>query len=278
MGDVAGEGPPVVLLHAGVADRRMWNGVLPALTASYQVVRYDLRGYGESPPSTQPYQPADDLAAVLDHLSLAGAHLVGASMGGYVSLDFAVAQPGRVRSLALLAPGLPGHDFGPGVRAYFDAEEAALERGDIDAVVELNLETWVRGARAAWSPRLRAVGEELRDQLRIIAVNQSGGEDFEEAAPTPARAHLAELAVPTLVLIADADHADFVAIAEHIAATIPGARSVRLPDTAHLPALERPDDTAAALLVLPRHHLTPPIPRDQGLIVALEDPKATISP
>lgn len=248
VGDVAGDGPPVVLLHAGVADRRMWNGVLPVLTASYQVIRYDLRGYGESPPSTEPYWPADDLGAVLDHLSIADAHLVGASMGGYVSLDFAVAQPSRVRSLALLAPGLPGHDFGPDMRAYFDAEEAALERADIDAVVELNLEIWVRGARADWSPRLRAVGEQLRDQLRIIAVNQSGGEDFEEAAPTPARDHLADLTVPTLVLIAGADQADMVAIAEHITETMPNARAVRLPDTAHLPALERPDETAAALL------------------------------
>lgn len=248
VGDVTGEGPAVVLLHAGVADRRMWNPIVPGLAQTHRVVRYDLPGFGESPPATVEFQPVDDLAAVLDTLGLADVDLAGASMGGYVALDFTLAHPERVRSLALLAPGLPGFDFGPGMRRYWAAEAEALERGDIDATVALNLDQWVRGPQREWSPRLRAVAEDLRDQLRIIAINQASSEDLEQAAQPPALGRLDTVGVPTLVLIAESDPTDLVAIGELIAATVPGARAVRLPDTAHLPAMERPAETLTALL------------------------------
>ena len=252
VGEVSGAGPAVVLLHAGVADRRMWNQVAPELAHDHQVVWFDARGFGESPPSTGPFLPAADVLAVLDHLEVEAAHLIGASMGGYVALDTAVAATARVSSLALLASGLPGWDFGPEVREYWRAESQALDRDEIDAVVELNLDFWVRGTGRPWSPRLRAVADELRDPLRIIARNQAGGEDLEQGPDRPARDVLASIAVPATVVVGENDAADFVRIGEHLGAQLPAARLVRMADTAHLPALERPAQTLAIL----REHLT----------------------
>jgi pimeloyl-ACP methyl ester carboxylesterase len=246
-GDQMGDGPAVVLLHAGIADRRMWNHVAAPLAEHYRVIRFDARGYGASPPSTASFQPATDVVAVLDALGVERAHLVGASMGGAAALDVAVAQPDRVASLALLGSGLPGHDFGPQVTEYWREEERLLANGDIDGVIELNLSMWLRGTGREWTPRLHAVAAELRDQLRIIGMNQAGGEDLEESAPLLARDMLGTLDVPTLVVVGENDPEDLVRISEHLGARIPAAQLVVLPDTAHLPALERPAETLALL-------------------------------
>ncbi len=252
VGEVSGAGPAVVLLHAGVADRRMWNDLAPELARDRRVIRFDARGFGASPPSSGPYLAAADVLAVLDHLDVQTAQLVGASMGGYVALDTAVAAPARVSSLVLLASGLPGWDYGPEVREYWRAESQALARDDIDTVIELNLEFWVRGTGREWSPRLRAVADELRDPLRIIARNQADAEDLEQDPDRPARDVLPSIAIRTTVVIGENDAADFVRIGEHLASQLPEARLVRMADTAHLPALERPEQTLAIL----REHFT----------------------
>jgi pimeloyl-ACP methyl ester carboxylesterase len=243
-----GDGEPVVLMHAGVADSRMWRHIVPALAAEFRVITFDFRGFGATPPATRPYRCVDDLAAVLDSLGLSRVHLVGASMGGRIAMEFALASPQRVGSLALLAPGLGGWDYSPAMLAYFADEEAALARHDLDTVVELNCDVWVRGPRREWTDRLRAVAQQVREPLRIIAANQADAEDLEFEADPSARDGLAAIAAPTLVLIADADPEDLIAVDEHIAVTVPGARAVHMADTGHLIALERPRETLAELL------------------------------
>src|SRR4051795_10788592 len=84
--DDSGTGTPLVLLHPGVGDSRIWDPIRPALTAQYRVIRYDARGYGRSPAPTAPYVLLDDLVAVLDHYGLERAALVGCSQGGDTSL------------------------------------------------------------------------------------------------------------------------------------------------------------------------------------------------
>jgi pimeloyl-ACP methyl ester carboxylesterase len=247
VGEQAGDGPAVVLLHAGVADRRMWSQVAAVLADGYRVIRFDARGYGSSPPSTVSYRPASDVVAVLDALRVERAHLVGASMGGYVALDVALAHPGRVASLALLASGLPEYDFGPPVTGYWRDEERLLASGDLDAVVELNLDMWLLGTGRVWTPRLRSVADELRDQLRIIATNQAAGEDLGELENPLTQDTLSTLTVPTLVVVGENDPEDFLRIGESIVAWIPTAHLVVMSDTGHLPALERPAQTLALL-------------------------------
>jgi 3-oxoadipate enol-lactonase len=247
IGEASGDGPAVILLHAGVADRRMWRHVAPKLADAYQVIRFDFRGFGASPPSAAPYRASEDVFAVLDSLGVERAHVVGSSMGGAISMQCAVARPDRVRSLTLIASGLPGRDWSPAMRAIFDDENDALERGDVDAVVAGNLDVWVRGWDREWNDRTRAVADELRESIRIIAVNQSSTDDVELDTERPVQEQLTEITAPTLVVIAESDPPDFVAIAEHLAATVPGAESVRLPDTAHLPPLERPAELVEIL-------------------------------
>jgi pimeloyl-ACP methyl ester carboxylesterase len=114
---VEGSGPPVVLLHAGVADLRMWDPLVPLLSDDHQVVRYDRRGFGRSPLSPGGFSHVRDLVDLMDGLELGSAAVVGASAGGYVALAFAALHPDRVGALALLAPPLADHDWSEEVEA-----------------------------------------------------------------------------------------------------------------------------------------------------------------
>lgn len=121
--DSAGSGAPVVLLHAGVADRRMWRDQVDALAAaSFHATAYDRRGFGDSLHAEESYSQVGDLLAVLDHVAPGqAAILVGCSQGGKIAIDFALAHAARVRALVLVAPAISG---APQPAAYAPAIEA----------------------------------------------------------------------------------------------------------------------------------------------------------
>src|SRR5215468_6499103 len=112
--DSGGDGPPLILLHPGVGDSRIWEPVLPGLTRSRRVIRYDARGFGRSPAPTVNFSLLSDLIAVLDHFSVDRAAIVGCSQGGGSALGLALEQPERVAALVLLCssvrrPALGSH-------------------------------------------------------------------------------------------------------------------------------------------------------------------------
>lgn len=238
---VTGDGPPVTLVHSGVADLSSYDAVADALAADFTVIRYDLRGFGESPAPTAPFSHRADLTAVLDGLGVTTTDLVGNSFGGYVALTFAVTHPARVRRLTLLASALDGWEWGPAMRAYDEAETAALAAGDLDEAVRVNQEMWIRGPVREWDLDLRALAVRTEPALRIALANQTaaGELELEDDGPTVnERLHL--ITAPTVAVSGDADEPGFADIARHVAARVPEARHVALPGTGHLIPLERP--------------------------------------
>jgi 3-oxoadipate enol-lactonase len=135
--DTGGPGAPVVLLHPGIGDSRVWDLIVPRLAARYRVIRYDARGHGMSPPATAPYTLLDDLITVLDHLEVARATLVGCSQGGATSIDLILAQPERVSALVLVSPGVSGYPMpaNPELDAQF---EALAEAGDVEGIARVD--------------------------------------------------------------------------------------------------------------------------------------------
>lgn len=242
--DVAGVGETVVLVHAGVADRRMWDPQWAALAATYRVVRYDARGFGETSEPRGPWSHWQDLLEVLDALGIHRAHLVGCSMGSGTAVELALADPGRVASLVLAAPGGALYEEPPeALRRVWRVEAEALDRGDLDAAVEVNLRVWVDGpARSPEQvdPGVRAHVEAM--QRRAFELPEWD----EDAAPEgnlepPAAERFAELELPVLTLVGELDQPASIALAERLATEIHGCRLERWPDVAHLPSLERPD-------------------------------------
>ncbi len=111
--EVAGSGPPVVLIHGGFGDRRMWDAQFNDLARDFRVVRYDHRGFGRSPAPTSDsaYSPVRDLVQLLDHLGIDKAHVIGNSVGGALALDFALLQPARVNRVVVVASGATGFPY-----------------------------------------------------------------------------------------------------------------------------------------------------------------------
>ena len=241
--DVAGSGPPVVLLHAGVADRRMWAGLLPVLAERFRVLAPDLPGYGDAPLSPGRFSNVAEVLAVLDDQGLESVALVGASFGGRVALEVATAAPDRVDRLVLLCPGLRGVAPTAASEAFDAQEERLLEAGDVAGAVRLNVETWL-GPEADDSAR------DLLTRMQRRAFDVQLAADEWSDPPTPIRddVDLSRLAVPTTVLLGAHDVDWLQHAARQVAAGVPGATLVELDWAGHLPALERPAETADLVL------------------------------
>jgi 3-oxoadipate enol-lactonase len=242
----------LLLLHAGVADRRMWDGgVWHTLTAQRDVVRVDLPGFGES--AERPagsLTPWRDVAEVLDRLGIPRAHLVGASFGAGVAVELALADPGRVASLLLAAPGgslIPA--MTPQLRAFAHAENAALDAGELDAAVEANLLTWVDGPDRSPDRVSRDVRDRVGAMQRLAFELTADWDDVEEEDLDPAALErLAEVDVPTLVLTGGLDLDAIAEAADAVVGGVRRSRRVDWPDVAHLPSMERPADFAELVL------------------------------
>ncbi|WP_175439297.1 alpha/beta fold hydrolase [Streptomyces vilmorinianum] len=242
--DLAGEGPStVVLLHSGVCDRRMWDGQFAALAdAGQRVVRCDLRGFGDTPVDA-PHTHAEDVRALLDALGVERAALVGSSFGGKVALELAVLHPERVSALALLCPAVPGHEPSAELEAFDEREDALLDAGEIAAAVDLNVDFWL-GPEADATTR-----ERVREmQRRAFDVQLAAPEEFDPVGAGVGPADLARIDVPVLVVSGAHDVGDFQEIAKRLAAALPDAQHLHLDWAGHLPALERPEETAGLLV------------------------------
>jgi pimeloyl-ACP methyl ester carboxylesterase len=241
--DVGAGGHPVLLLHAGVADRRMWDPVTPALSHVHRVVRADLRGFGGTPLPPGPYRDADDVAALLDHLGVPEAAVVGASFGGRVAMELATLHPDRVSSLVLLCPAFRGLEASGSVLEFGEREDALLEAGDVEGAVALNVETWL-GPEADAATREALAGW----QRHAFEVQLEADRQAEFPQPRPVPVDPADIAVPTTVVSGALDLEHFRAVADLLVERIEGAEGVRLSWAAHLPSLERPDAVQALLL------------------------------
>ena len=237
--EVAGAGPALLLVHAGIADRRMWDDQVGAFAgAGWTVVRADLPGFGETPLPDRPVALWATLRGLLDHLGIERAVVVGCSLGGRAAVDLALAAPDRVRALVLVGSGLAGHPFEePALFELWDRGEGAAERGDFAEAARVEVDTWVVGMdrdRSAVDPEVRR-----RVEGMLLAAYTHGEADLEEPDP-PAAGRLGKVAAPALVLVGEHDRPDLHAMADALAGGIPGAERMVLAGTAHLPNMERP--------------------------------------
>lgn len=243
--EIAGSGIPIVLVHAGIADRRMWDPQWSAFASVGRVIRYDARGYGESLPPTGPWSHHSDLLELLDELGMGRATLIGASIGAGIAVEAAIARPRAVGALFLAAPGgaLLG-DASESLRSVWHDEIAALDKGDLDEAVDINLRAWLAGPSRSVEDVDPAVRELVRrmqhDAFELPEWDQDAAPESELTPPAAAR--LSEIACPTLVLVGELDQPATLEAAKRVAAEVPGARLEVWPDVAHMPSMERPDD------------------------------------
>ena len=241
--EARGEGPAVVLGHAGIADCRMWDPQMDPFAERYQVIRYDVRGFGRSSSPDVNFAPHDDLAALLKHLSIERAAVIGVSMSGGITVDFALAYPDMVWALVAVAAGLYGFDWSKDEDdARFSTEErAALAAGDIERAVELNVRIWVDGPGRTSDRVDRAVREKVRlMQREIFEKGEAPGEAL--SLEPLAIERLEDIRAPTLAIVGDQDLSSMKEVTDLISSRVPGARKAVIRDTAHMPSMERPHE------------------------------------
>jgi len=246
--EVAGQGSALLLIHAGIADHRMWDQQFAVFAQQYRTMRYDLRSFGQSQLPARPFTFYEDLVALLQHLDVKKAHVIGASFGGKVALDFALAHPTMIDSLILVAPDVGGHPPSEDIRRFSEEEEALLECGDLEGATELNLRMWVDGPLRTPEQVNPLVRQRVHD-MQYHAFTASIPEGVEEIAlDPPAALRLAELHVPTLVLVGDHDVPQKLVLAHELIMQITGAQQVIVPDVAHMVNMEQPEFFASTVL------------------------------
>jgi pimeloyl-ACP methyl ester carboxylesterase len=227
-----------VLLHAGVADRTMWREHLePLAEAGYRAIAPELPGFGEATVTPGAQAPWEDVLRTLKELRVDRAALVGNSFGAAVALRVAAVAPAAVCALVLVSVSPLDTDPSPELKAAWAAEEAALERGDIDGAVDAVVNAWTKPDAPA---RLK---QRVASMQRRTFELQGEMTDVEEA-PDPLEQHpeaLAGLRIPVLLAAGEQDMPDFKQGAQEFANVLPNARRVVITRAGHLAPLETPD-------------------------------------
>lgn len=236
--EVSGAGRALVLLHEGFTDSRMFDDQMTAFASQYRVVRYDRHGHGRSGTPAGPYTHHGALRDLLRHLGIERAAVLGMSAGGGVALDFTLAYPELVEALIPVAASINGYAASDETLRGWGQIGAALQAGDVPGAVELTLRMWVDGPRRDPSQVDARVRERMREM--IVHYYTIRGDDPPALEP-PAIGRLAEIRVPSLVIAGEGDVPDILAQAELLCTTIPGARKALIPEVAHVPNLERPE-------------------------------------
>src|SRR5688572_7747344 len=235
--ETLGKGAPVILIHGGFGDRRMWDGQFEPLSQAFRVIRYDHRGFGKSPSPEKPYSPVADLVALMDHLQLKRANLVGNSMGGTVALDFALLQPDRTGAVVVIASTAGGYPVPEeDVKKVDEALGVARDKGTSAAIT-----LWLQHPMVAVASRHATAGPLLRtmveDNQRMFLAQRWP----QEPMSPPAYERLAGLNANVLFVVGDRDVAAVRDGAGASAARIKKSKVVTINGADHLPQMEQPE-------------------------------------
>jgi pimeloyl-ACP methyl ester carboxylesterase len=234
-----GAGRPLILVHAGIADGRMWEPQLERLSPRYRVVVPDLRGFGRTPMAKTTFSYVDDLVALCIGLDIDRAAFVGASMGGTSVIDLALAKPDLVACFVSIGGDPSGYEMtDPGTLAGWAAARDAFERGDLAEAARIESEMWFVGqgrARAAADPDL------LRLVVEMLLRSYENPNGQELDPPVLAVDNLGAITQESLLLVGEFDRSDMVSAAAMMADLLPNVSAFHVPDTGHLPSLESPE-------------------------------------
>src|SRR6266540_2229594 len=229
--EVDGAGSPLLLIHGGLGSLRMWDEQVPVFVERHQVIRYDTRGYGRTESEDVPFSHRGDAAAVLDHVGVSSAHVVGQSRGGMIALDFAIEYPARVMSFVSVASGVGGYEapYPEGIAPPpWEEMERLWESKLWEPLAELETKVWVDG----WGQPTTRIDPDLRCKVHdwiLAGYHAEKAEGKPQPLDPSAARRLGEVGTPTLVLVGDADEPGCIAAERHLAASLPDARIVEFP-------------------------------------------------
>ena len=238
--EVEGAGPPLVLIHGFTLDTRMWDSQFKVFARRYQTIRYDVRGHGRSadPVADEAYSHSDDLIALLHHLDLERAHVLGLSLGGMIAIDFVLTYPSAVDSLiAVDTSGLGGFPFPADISETLGQISATAAEMGVDAAREVWLGTeWF--APASERPDVNSAVLDIVDDYR--GWHWFNRNPLQRPDP-PAVERLDSITAPTLVIVGDRDTPYNQEVADTLEEGIPNSRKMVIKGAGHMPNMEAPE-------------------------------------
>jgi 3-oxoadipate enol-lactonase len=241
---VEGKGPWVVLSHSLACNYSMWDEQTNVLKRHYRVLRFDTRGHGDSDAPDGAYaldMLADDLLGVLDGLDIEDTHFVGLSMGGMIGMTFALAHPGRFRSLVLCDTS-----------SRIPAEAAPVWEGRIKTAAEQGMEPLVEPTLQRWftEPFYKSNRGMMKRVGQMIRSTRPDG--YIGCCHAIPRINLTDrlgaIACPVQIIVGEQDVGTPVAMSRAIQDAIPGSELMIIPSASHLSNLEQPELFNKALL------------------------------
>jgi pimeloyl-ACP methyl ester carboxylesterase len=235
-----GKGRPLVLIHGGLIDRRMWDEQFEEFAKHFRVIRYDARNHGLTESEKGTYNYYEDLKALCDNLQIEKTALLGLSMGGRISIDFAIAYPEKVWALVLAAPGVSGYNFDSKECGEFNKKYmAAYQSGNFKEMVEVFLQGWTDGP----SRQSSEVDPKVREKTKQMALDHErhhgSGIQMGELDP-PALNRLDEIKAPTLAIVGDLDMPDILDIVNRVDTHAENSQKVIIHGAAHMVNMEKP--------------------------------------
>jgi pimeloyl-ACP methyl ester carboxylesterase len=262
--ETMGHGHPLVLLHGGYMDRRMWDEQFALFAQHYHVIRYDIRGFGKSPLPQVPYADWQDLSALLTFLGIEKSYLLGLSLGGAIALDFTLAHPERVDALILVGSSING---APVLQLHTEVQIQArmlqdqpmldaIQARDVSALRELVMNHPTLVPPATYPVARQKVRENLSEYSFVWLLEPAP----RQALTPPAWERLHEITTPTCIIVGADDDFLLHRFADRLQQDIAGAQRITIPATHHMPNMEKPEEFDAAVLTFLNHILGQTLP------------------
>jgi 3-oxoadipate enol-lactonase len=250
--------PAMLLMHASIANLRMWDPLISTLATDHYVARFDARGFGQSEADDAPYSDREDARHLLNHLGIRQAVIVGASRGGRIGIDLTVESPERVSGLVTIGSGpsgFPDIELTDDEDAFVDRLDAAFRAQDWPTLNRLDVELWCIGVNRSGDD---LDPEFVRTAYELNRPNLAHCTEAPVAQPLdpPSYDRVVDIQVPTLVTVGEFDLSEALAKQAYLLDAIPDAAGYIFSDTAHIPSVENPTEFLEVLTAwLDRHGL-----------------------
>ena len=236
-----GEGTPLIMIHGGFLDRRMWDNQFEYFSKNYRVIRYDVRNHGLTESEADTYTNYDDLNGIMEKLNIDKAIVMGLSLGGMIAIDFAIAHPEKVIALIPVSAGVSGNNLKDKDWLDFDKKiNEAFEKNDMESAAACMLKYWTDGMKR----KPEEVNSEMRNYLKkmILETFAKWNSDVRSGKLNPpAFGRLSEIKSPLLTICGDIDLPGILDLADKIEKEVPRVKKYMIKNSAHMVNMDYPD-------------------------------------
>ncbi|MFA5403710.1 MAG: alpha/beta fold hydrolase [Ignavibacteria bacterium] len=237
-----GEGVPLIMIHGGFINRKMWDDQFDYFSKDYRVIRYDVRNHGLTTSDLDVYTNYDDLNNIMEKLKIDKAVIMGLSMGGMITIDFAIAHPEKVIAIIPVSTGLSGFDKKDKDWQNFEKNvNRAFEKEDNELATEYMLRSWTDGPKRTPEQMDKILREKVKTMLLETFEKWDSRIRLQKLSP-PAVDRLSEIKVPVLTIYGDIDMQGIIDIADKIEKEIPLSKKYIIKNAAHMVNMEFPDE------------------------------------